>query len=61
MKKIIFVIIAILLLTGCSNKKCVKSHQEDSICPRPIIIGKMTYITYYPCEIEICDEYEENK
>ncbi len=60
--KIILPIIVLLLISGCSNKKCVKSHKEESTCTwyQYIRVGKVTTMIphHYSCEIEVCDEYE---
>ena len=65
MKKIIILVISILLLCGCDNndnKKCIKSHEEKSICTsyQVIMAGKTPAIIphQYECEINVCDEYE---
>lgn len=62
MKKVMLLLISILLLCGCENKKCIKSHKEKSTCIRPMCMpsGKGIYCMPmpYPCEKEICDEYE---
>lgn len=63
MKKIIILILTIILLSGCSSKKCIKSHQEESRCTlyTSVKIGNThTMIPYhYSCTETICDEYEE--
>jgi hypothetical protein len=63
MKKLIILIIPILLLCGCNNKKCIKSHKEESTCTwhQYIRVGKVTTMIphHYACEIEVCDEYED--
>jgi len=60
--KIILPIIVLLLISGCSNKKCVKSHKEESTCTlyQYIRVGRVTTMIphHYSCEIEVCDEYE---
>ncbi len=62
MKKIILLIISILLLCSCENKKCIKSHQENSTCSSLICIpnGKSVSCIPFikPCQKTICDEYE---
>ena len=53
----------LLLLTGCSNDKCIKSHEETKPCVRYIYIPKanggiqMIPIVSF-CKIEVCDLYE---
>ena len=59
MNKLILLIVPVLLLTGCEVRKCIKSHTEQGICTRPILIGKTVMVTTVPCEKTICDEYEE--
>ena len=62
-KIIIILAISILLLCGCDNRKCIKSHQEKSTCimtqcmPSGKTIICMTYP--YSCMKTICDEYEK--
>ena len=60
--KIILPIIVLLLISGCSNKKCVKSHKEESTCTwyQYMRIGKVTTMIphHYSCKIEVCGEYE---
>ena len=62
-KKFILLILSILLLAGCSNDKCIKSHKEDSTCimyqtlPNPNG-GIQIFPIFYPCEKEVCDLYE---
>ena len=62
MKKILFLTILILILTGCNDKKCIKSHEEESTCYYYIYhkIGEVNMMTpiYYLCTKTICDEYE---
>ena len=59
---IIIAIISILLLCGCSNEKCVKSHQETKTCVRPqcMFMNKnpICINQIYTCQQTICDEYE---
>ena len=61
--KIIILICCIILLCGCSNQKCIKSHKEIRTCVRPqcIFMGKhpICINQFYTCEQTICDEYEE--
>lgn len=59
MKKILLLIVPVLLLTGCNRKECIKSHKEQSICTRPIPVGKTVAVMTVPCEKTICDEYKE--
>lgn len=62
-KKIIILILMILLLTGCSSKKCIKSHKEKAKCIAYnfAIVGNTTVMIprYYNCIKTVCDEYEE--
>lgn len=62
-KRIIIFLICILVLCGCENKKCIKSHKEKSTCIRTMCMpsGKTVRCMTmpYPCEKEICDEYEK--
>lgn len=53
----------LLLLTGCSNDKCIKSHKETQICVMyqffPNSNGGVRMVPFfYPCEKEVCDLYE---
>lgn len=63
MKKIIILILIIFLLSGCSSKKCVKSHEEKDRCVRYLYIkvgDVQTMIPqYYNCTKTICEEYEK--
>lgn len=62
MKKIVFILV-IILLCGCENKKCIKSHQEETTCPRTICVpaGKILVCStsFYSCNKKVCDEYED--
>lgn len=62
-KRIIILVIPILLLCGCDNRNCIKSHEEKRTCimTQCMPIGKtMHCITYpYSCMKTICDEYEK--
>lgn len=63
MKKIIILILMIILLTGCSSKKCIKSHTEKTKCIAytSAIVGNTPVMIprYYNCIKTICDEYEK--
>lgn len=68
MKYKIFIILVLflLLLTGCSKDKCIKSHKEIQTCIRYVYMPKSKggYImipTYYTCEKEVCDLYESEE
>lgn len=64
MKKVIIMLFAILLLTGCGsdNRKCIKSHTEESTCLKcqPFYTGKSMSCIWLrkKCNKTICDEYE---
>ena len=63
MKKIRILFIIAFSLCGCTNPKCIKSHQEKSECTQYTYtkIGN-THIMipyHYNCTKTICDEYEE--
>lgn len=59
---LITLLLSLILITGCSNEKCVKTHKEKSTCVyySYIYSGRVLVpIThYYECEITVCDEYE---
>ena len=57
MKKIIILAILCLVLCGCENKKCIKSHEEKGYCIRPQCVF-MGINQIYSCTKTICDEYE---
>ena len=63
MKKIIILFIITFSLCGCTNQKCIKSHQEKSKCTRYTYVKTgNTHIMiphHYNCTKTICDEYEE--
>lgn len=63
MQKIIILILIIILLSGCSSVKCVKSHEEKDRCIRYLYIkvgnAQRMIPQYYDCTKTICDEYEE--
>lgn len=63
MKKIMILFIGMFLLCGCTNQKCIESHQEKRRCVwySTIIVGKATILIphYYSCTKTICDKYEE--
>ncbi len=60
--KLFMLIFCVILLCGCSNKKCIKSHQETKTCVRPqcVVIRKnpVCINQFYTCKQTICDEYE---
>lgn len=59
---VITLLLLLILITGCSNEKCVKSHKEKSTCVYYTYVysGKVLVPIphYYECEITVCDEYE---
>lgn len=55
---ITFICILIILLCGCDNRKCIKSHNESGIRPQVVIINGSPITMIVPFEEEICDEYE---
>lgn len=62
MKKIIFVLF-IVLISGCTNKKCIKSHEEKGSC---VVYSYIkiddTFVMiprHYDCTRTVCDEYKE--
>lgn len=61
--KIIILTMLLIMLCGCNNKKCIKSHEEQSRCVwfQYIKVGDLTTTIphYYDCIKEICDEYEK--
>lgn len=63
MKKNIILFMVIFLLCGCTNQKCVKSHEEKGRCVwfSTTRVGNITNTTphYYSCTKTVCDEYEE--
>lgn len=63
MKNKVLVLILILILCGCSDKECIESHEEETVCVRyqtfPSSGGQVKiYPMYYPCTKTICDEWE---
>lgn len=60
--KLLVIPILLVLLCGCENKECVKSHEEEDTCFYYIYhkIGSVTIMTpiYYQCTKTVCDEYE---
>ncbi len=63
MKKMVILVLMLCLLSGCTTRKCIKSHQEKSRCTlyTHVKIGNThTMIPHhYSCTKTICDEYEE--
>ena len=63
MKKIVILVIPILLLCGCDNRECIKSHKEKGSCIRTqcVFMGKNPICVnqFYSCTKTICDEYEK--
>lgn len=65
--KSVLLILLILLLCGCDNKECVKSHKEKRECVKytySYIYNGKTMITipnphYYECEVTVCDEWSD--
>lgn len=59
---VITLLLLLILITGCSNEKCVKSHKEKSTCVYYTYVysGKVLVPIphYYVCEKTVCDEYE---
>lgn len=62
--KLLLVFVILLITCGCTNKKCIKSHEEKARCVYYTYIstGKTTIAIphYYDCIRTICDEYEED-
>lgn len=63
----VFIIVFVSLIAGCSNKsvdkRCVESHTENDTCISPTITygsngQMMTSYTYYTCTKTVCDKYE---
>ena len=50
-----------VLLTGCDNRKCVKSHKESAICTYSVYNGRTITPIVVPCSRTVCDEYEETE
>lgn len=59
MKKILPVIILLIFLTGCDNRKCIESHKEQSTCVYSIYNGRTVQPIVVPCSVTVCDKYEE--
>lgn len=63
MKKLLLLSLAIVLFSGCTLKKCIKSHKEEGKCVSFTYIhtGKSTIMIphHYDCMKNICDEYEK--
>lgn len=57
--RLIFLSLVVLLLSGCDNRECVKSHQEQSVCVYSMWNGKTVIPYTLPCTVTVCDEYEE--
>lgn len=58
--KIIVLVIMILIICGCDNRKCIKSHEVQDTCMYYYRVGKRIMIPhYYTCTHTVCDEYEE--
>ena len=58
--KIIFLVILTLFVGGCENKKCIKEHEEQTICIRFFPNGKGEFRQVpMPCIKKVCDEWEE--
>lgn len=59
---IITLLLSLILITGCSNKECVKSHKEKGTCLYYSYVysgGVLVSIPhYYECEKTVCDRYE---
>lgn len=64
MKKIFILTILVLLLCGCEDKECIKSHTENSVCNDIICLPNgntlACHIITTPCTEQICDKYEED-
>ena len=57
---LIVLIVLLIFMTGCEpSRKCIKSHVELSTCVRPIYTGKTVTTVVVPCNVTVCDEYEE--
>lgn len=63
MKKTIILFMIIFLLCGCTNLKCIKSHEQRDMCVAYTYVttGKVIMMIphYYDCTKTVCDEYEE--
>lgn len=58
MKKIGLILITILL-SGCTSRKCIKSHQEQDRCVKYSYNNLTVIPRYYECVKTVCDEYKE--
>lgn len=57
-KKLIVLLLLVFLITGCEDKKCIESHEEEDICHMVTVIGGRTQVIPYPCRKTVCDEYD---
>ena len=48
-----------IILTGCEDRKCIKSHTESSVCTYSMYNGKTVVPVVMPCTVTVCDEYEK--
>ena len=65
-KFLLILFIMIIFVTGCSNDKCIKSHEETKPCIRYITMPKPKGgIQMVPisttCKIKVCDLYESEE
>ncbi len=64
MKKMLLLIVIIILFTGCTFKKCIKSHEIETTCTKYTYIsnGKTLFavpVDNYSYVKTVCDEYEK--
>ena len=61
---IITLLLLLILVTGCSNEKCIKSHKVKRTCVSYMYVYSNKSLVpipyYYVCEKTVCDEYERN-
>ena len=62
-RNILLIIIVMFILCGCEDRKCLKSHEEDSMCTSYMYYhsnNSMKMIPIIrPCKETVCDKYED--
>jgi hypothetical protein len=53
------VLLALLALSSCTHRTCVRSHQYHSLCINMNYLALHDVVILEPCTETACDEYQE--
>lgn len=59
--KYIVILISIILLSGCDNRKCLESHIVEYDCTYYIYLEHVRIPVKSTCKRTVCDLYEESE